>query len=73
MSRVKASVRERVSQGKSVRPRALADAMDVSPATVYAWISDGKLEAIAFEGIISIPSHAARPLLGMPEIMQAAA
>lgn len=59
------SVRERVQQGKNVRPGPLADAAGVARATVHAWINDGKLEAIRFERTVMIPAHAAGRLLGM--------
>lgn len=59
-----ASVWERVKQGKNVRVRPLADAIGVTPSTIYGWINEGKLEALRFEGTVSIPAHVAQRLLG---------
>ena len=59
------NVHERVKQGKHVRVRPLADAIGANPSTVYGWIRDGRLEAVEFAGIVTIPAHAAARVLGL--------
>lgn len=59
------NVRDRIRQGKNVRVRPLAEEAGISASAVYRWIDEKKLEAVEFQGTVTIPAHAAARLLGM--------
>lgn len=66
--RPRLGVRDQVAEGRDVRPRPLANEIGASPSGLYGWISKGVVEARRIDGIVVIPNHEARRLLGMPAL-----
>jgi hypothetical protein len=57
-------VRAKARAGKMIRPRRLADALDVAPGTIYGWIARGQVQAVVVGRTQRIPPSEALRLLG---------
>ncbi len=63
-------LRETIAQGRGVPVRLLADAVGVTPTTIYALVQRGELRAYRIgEAVRIVPTEAAR-LLGLEQAEQ---
>ena len=58
-------VRKRITEGKSVRVVPMADAIGVSPSTLYEWIKKGEVRAYQLGASKIIPAEEGARLLNI--------